>query len=360
MIGAMYCSPCQDNFESIVLDNGGRVCVPNKALSLIHKHVDGWEFVGSGKCADSTGSTEYNYCQYVDFTWSDMTGGIENCIGQGSLNVATLGTNFVGMYYKDGDRWGSDESLKPQCYFVFKNAADTAQSWIQGGRMFTRCTDGNTLPAKADMGDITQADGSEGHCYRRLPYATDDECAPTLANLNMPAATHIAPGGGDGRGKQRIGSNYYYCPPGTHWGGSGFNRCSPCTAEGHGASGNTHGGECRDKPLGIRNMIGAMYCSPCQDNFESIVLDNGGRVCVPNKALSLIHVRRSRLLALGEEMNVVESDICDGVRVNRVLDNPGFFTCDCVDANDNCLLNGDCMKEPKCPLMDNQVRSLHI
>jgi len=103
-----------------------------------------------------------------------------------------------------------------------------------------------------------------------------------------------------------------------------------------------------------------MYCSPCQDNFESIVLDNGGRVCVPNKALSLIHVRRSRLLALGEEMNVVESDICDGVRVNRVLDNPGFFTCDCVDANDNCLLNGDCMKEPKCPLMDNQVRSLHI
>merc|ERR1719433_304606 len=126
----------------------------------------------------------------------------------------------------------------------------------------------------------------------------------------MPPLSHPAPYSGDGRGRQLIGSNAYYCPPGTHWGLNGWrSSCIPCTAEGHGATGNSMGGECKDK-LGIKDMIGAMYCSPCQDNFESIVLDNGGRVCVPNKALSLIHWRRSRLLALAEEMNVVESDIC--------------------------------------------------
>merc|ERR1719464_428957 len=55
---------------------------------------------------------------------------------------------------------------------------------------------------------------------------------------------------------------------------------------------------------------------------------------------------------LPEEESMGEG--CDGVHVNHVFDNPGFYTCDCVDANDQCLLDAQCVVEPNCPTMDGQ------
>jgi hypothetical protein len=179
-----------------------------------------FDLVGQGQCADANGNTDYNYCKYVDFQWSDMTGGAENCAKQGSLNVATFGTNIIGMYYVDGERNGEDESLKPQCYFLFASAEDVPGSYIHGSRMFTRCTDGTQLAAKGALGAITQTIGLTGECYLRAPAATDDTCSATYENMNMPADSHPVTSTSDGRGMQAINGQYYYCPPGTHWGGS--------------------------------------------------------------------------------------------------------------------------------------------
>ena len=47
---------------------------------------------------------------------------------------------------------------------------------------------------------------------------------------------------------------------------------------------------------------------------------------------------RSLLLFLG---------VC--VQVNHINDNPGYYTCQCVVESDQCLSDGECVREDNCP-----------
>jgi len=42
------------------------------------------------------------------------------------------------------------------------------------------------------------------------------------------------------------------------------------------------------------------------------------------------------------------------VDVNHINDNPGFYTCSCVDPDDDCLSNGECVAESACPASNGQ------
>merc|ERR1711935_365969 len=42
------------------------------------------------------------------------------------------------------------------------------------------------------------------------------------------------------------------------------------------------------------------------------------------------------------------------VDVSHVNDRPGYYTCDCVPEDDDCLTNGACILEPGCPSLDGQ------
>jgi hypothetical protein len=42
------------------------------------------------------------------------------------------------------------------------------------------------------------------------------------------------------------------------------------------------------------------------------------------------------------------------VDVSHVNDRPGYYTCDCVPEDDDCLTNGACVLEPGCPSLDGQ------
>ena len=46
--------------------------------------------------------------------------------------------------------------------------------------------------------------------------------------------------------------------------------------------------------------------------------------------------------------------------VNHINDNPGHFTCDCVDSNDACLADGGCVLEERCPESDGQSTGIHV
>ena len=46
--------------------------------------------------------------------------------------------------------------------------------------------------------------------------------------------------------------------------------------------------------------------------------------------------------------------------VNHINDNPGYFTCDCVDSNDPCLAEGGCVVEERCPESDGQTTGIHV
>ena len=45
--------------------------------------------------------------------------------------------------------------------------------------------------------------------------------------------------------------------------------------------------------------------------------------------------------------------------VNHINDNPGHFTCDCVDSDDPCLADGGCVVEERCPESDGQSTGIH-
>ena len=42
------------------------------------------------------------------------------------------------------------------------------------------------------------------------------------------------------------------------------------------------------------------------------------------------------------------------VNVNHIYDNPGYYTCDCVASNDQCLIDEHCEVEEKCPESNGQ------
>ena len=46
--------------------------------------------------------------------------------------------------------------------------------------------------------------------------------------------------------------------------------------------------------------------------------------------------------------------------VNHINDNPGHFTCDCVDSNNPCLADGGCVLEERCPESDGQSTGIHV
>jgi hypothetical protein len=43
------------------------------------------------------------------------------------------------------------------------------------------------------------------------------------------------------------------------------------------------------------------------------------------------------------------------VQVNHISDKPGYYSCDCLAPSDPCLLDGECVREDKCPSKDNQA-----
>jgi len=235
--------------------------------------------IGDGSCADANGNTLYNYCQFVD-PWGGFaagaSGGALNCVKR--LDQFTLSYQVIGMYYLD-----IDDPAETHCYYYFENAEDVPNSFITdngNGREVMYCTDGSQLPTRAPLGAISQTvGGSDGECFVRMTSSLNDDCAASLPNLKNLETTHPY-AGGDGRGSQIIDGTSYFCSPGTHQGLNGYGHaCNLCTTDGFGAKGNAHGGSCADKP-GIRSYIGAMYCRECNDGMESIVLENGGRICV--------------------------------------------------------------------------------
>merc|ERR1719354_1488408 len=56
-----------------------------------------------------------------------------------------------------------------------------------------------------------------------------------------------------------------------------------------------------------------------------------------------------------DDMDSMGSMDYDCVPVNNVEDNPGYYTCDCVDYNDECLSDGGCVVEMACPGVDGQA-----
>ena len=46
--------------------------------------------------------------------------------------------------------------------------------------------------------------------------------------------------------------------------------------------------------------------------------------------------------------------------VNHINDNPGYFTCDCVDSNNPCLADGVCVVEERCPKSDGKSTGIHV
>ena len=46
--------------------------------------------------------------------------------------------------------------------------------------------------------------------------------------------------------------------------------------------------------------------------------------------------------------------LLDCVNVNHIHDNPEYFTCDCVDPNDQCLEDEQCVPEKLCPEFDGK------
>merc|ERR1712154_745153 len=53
-----------------------------------------------------------------------------------------------------------------------------------------------------------------------------------------------------------------------------------------------------------------------------------------------------------QEEYVGDSDDCEDV--NHINDNPGYYTCDCVELDDPCLTDEVCVPEENCPDMDGQ------
>lgn len=49
-----------------------------------------------------------------------------------------------------------------------------------------------------------------------------------------------------------------------------------------------------------------------------------------------------------------ESYAPDCIMVNHVHDHPGYYTCDCVSSNDECISDGACVIEPNCSNMDGE------
>jgi len=43
------------------------------------------------------------------------------------------------------------------------------------------------------------------------------------------------------------------------------------------------------------------------------------------------------------------------IPVNHINDNPGYYTCDCVDPTDPCIADGVCRPESMCPSIDGSM-----
>ena len=47
------------------------------------------------------------------------------------------------------------------------------------------------------------------------------------------------------------------------------------------------------------------------------------------------------------------------LNVNHIHDNPGHYTCDCVDYSDPCLADGSCVTEERCPESDGKSTGIN-
>ena len=45
--------------------------------------------------------------------------------------------------------------------------------------------------------------------------------------------------------------------------------------------------------------------------------------------------------------------------VNHVNDNPGHYSCDCVESSDPCFADGGCVLEARCPESDGDSTGIH-
>merc|ERR1711963_1073433 len=161
-------------------------------------------------------------------------GGPEKCVEM--MNAPTLGYKVTGMYYKM-------HANTVTCIFYFANPEDVPESLIAPNRPLSKCTDGDKLPPRPAMDDISTTVGSEGECFVRMAPDANDECQISLENLES-TTRHDFTGYSDGRGGERVGGRTYFCAPGTHQGLGHYRTCTKCTTEGYGASGNALGGRC--------------------------------------------------------------------------------------------------------------------
>merc|ERR1719394_1811915 len=58
-----------------------------------------------------------------------------------------------------------------------------------------------------------------------------------------------------------------------------------------------------------------------------------------------------------ESEESMEESSASCVNVNHIYDNPGFYTCECVDPNESCIYSGDCVAEDACPSSDGQANA---
>ena len=48
------------------------------------------------------------------------------------------------------------------------------------------------------------------------------------------------------------------------------------------------------------------------------------------------------------------------LNVNHIHDNPGHYTCDCVDSSDPCFADAGCVVEERCPESDGKSTGTNL
>ena len=56
------------------------------------------------------------------------------------------------------------------------------------------------------------------------------------------------------------------------------------------------------------------------------------------------------------ESRIYISYFCtDCIHVNHIIYKPGYYTCDCLWENDQCMSDGTCVSEINCPAKNNEA-----